>query len=91
MKCDLRSLALSSFWSELILEFNEVSDVNKCFYELKQCQKGNWVQEKDRVNRSFRGAQNKLAIVNTKCPPHSEVHCMNCRHKNHDDHYLDII
>ena len=31
--------ALSSFWSQSLLKFKEVNDVNAHFYELKQSQK----------------------------------------------------
>ena len=35
----------------LLLKFKEVNDANQHFYELKQCQKNNWIQKMDRVNR----------------------------------------
>ena len=40
----------SKFWSQLLLTFKEVSDANQRFYELKQCQKKNWIQRIDLIN-----------------------------------------
>ena len=39
------------FWTQLLLKFKEISDANQDFYELKQCQKNNWIEKMDRVNR----------------------------------------
>ena len=38
--------------SQLLLKFKEVSDTNEHFFEVKQCQKSNWIQKMDHVNRS---------------------------------------
>ena len=35
----------------LLYKFKEVSDTNQHFYELKQCQKNNWIRKLDRVNQ----------------------------------------
>ena len=44
-------LTWSSFWSQLLPYFKKVGDAHQHFYELKQCQKINWIQKMDRVNK----------------------------------------
>ena len=35
----------SNFWSQLLLTFKEICHTNQDFYELRQCQKNNWIEK----------------------------------------------
>ena len=39
------------FLEAIITQFKEITDENQHFYELKQCQKNNWIQNKKKTDR----------------------------------------
>ena len=41
----------SNFSSQLLLKLKDANGTNQHFYEVKQFQKNNWIQNMDRVNR----------------------------------------
>ena len=52
VQAGLGSVHTIQFLSQLLLKLKEVNDANQHFYGWKQCQKNNWIQKIDRVNRS---------------------------------------
>ena len=64
----------SNFWSQLLLRFKEISHGNQDFYELRQCQKTNWIEKMDRVNRPLHHFSDSLtfgvnAVLKECCNP----------------------